>query len=756
MTAARHSRTSGPLLPAGTVTFLFTDIEGSTKLWETRQETMGPALARHDALLRHCIDADAGHVVKSSGDGFCAVFATAPAALRAAMAAQLAIQSEPWPSETQIRIRIAMHSGTANLRDGDYYGPSVNRVARFLNTAYGGQTLLTQTACDLCRDSLPPQASLKRLGEHTLKDLARPEIVFQLCHPSLRDEVPTASRLIAKASAAVGSTASATSTLAENASELPPLYGRSKDLAALCDLIQHHPLVTVVGPGGIGKTRLAQAVAHELRAKFADGVRLVELAPLADPDIVAATVARALGIATGDPRVALDLTVHALAGQDLLLVLDNCEHLLDPVERLVATFRKGAPSVRILATSQEVLRHPDEHVYRLDTLELPAEVTASAARDAGAVQLFVARVQAADPRFQLGDGNVAAVVDICRRLDGIPLAIELAAARVPLLGVDGVRKRLDERFRLLTAGSRLALRRHQTLHAALEWSYSLLSENEQAVLDRLGVFAGGFSLECAQALAGDDAIDAWAVLDHLGALVDKSLVIVDAGASPRYRMLETTRAFALERLAARGATLPMLRRHAEAILTLFERFYRDNLAGEPVGEHVTRLGADLDNLRGALHWASGPDGDRRIAIALIGAAGAGRGFWTNAGLMSEGWQWCKALEPSVDASIPAIDSARFWLACAEQGISRSLDKCILDAQQAIALYRDAKDPVGEFLSWDRLGYALTLAYRLDEAKQAVERAEQLLDPLWSLRLQGMHVNSCGYLFQHRRGDPKIP
>src|ERR1022692_5089484 len=210
MTAARHSRTSGPLLPAGTVTFLFTDIEGSTKLWETRQETMGPALARHDALLRHCIDADAGHVVKSSGDGFCAVFATAPAALRAAMAAQLAIQSEPWPSETQIRIRIAMHSGTANLRDGDYYGPSVNRVARFLNTAYGGQTLLTQTACDLCRDSLPPQASLKRLGEHTLKDLARPEIVFQLCHPSLRDEVPTASRLIAKASAAVGSTASAT------------------------------------------------------------------------------------------------------------------------------------------------------------------------------------------------------------------------------------------------------------------------------------------------------------------------------------------------------------------------------------------------------------------------------------------------------------------------------------------------------------------------------------------------------------------
>ena len=529
-------------------------------------------------------------------------------------------------------------------------------------------------------------------------------------------------------------------------SELPALYGRSEDVAALRELIRHHALVTVVGPAGIGKTRLAQAVAHELRDAFADGVRLVELAPLADADLVAATVARALGIAVGDPRTALDITVRALAGQRLLLILDNCEHLLEAVDRAVAALRKGSPTVHVLSTSQELLRHADEHVYRLGPLGLPAEVTAIRASESGAVQLFVARVQAADPRFQLSEGNVGAVVDICRRLDGIPLAMELAAARVPLLGVDGVRERLGERFRLLTAGSRLALRRHQTLRAALEWSYGLLSEPEQLVLDRLGVFAGGFSLESAQQLASYDEIDPWAVLDYLGALVDKSLVIADGGHVPRYRMLETTRAFALERLAARGATLPTLRRHAEVMLTLFERFYRDYRGGTPPSEQVERLSADLDNLRGAMHWSSGPDGDRRTAIALIGASGASPAFLTIAGFQWEGWHWCTALRPLVDASIPATDAARFWLACAELGTAGSLDMSIRDAHRAITLYRDAQDRLGEFLGWDLLAYALTLAGRLDDARLAIGEANGLLDSSWPPRLRTTHENIAGLYF----------
>jgi predicted ATPase/DNA-binding winged helix-turn-helix (wHTH) protein len=530
--------------------------------------------------------------------------------------------------------------------------------------------------------------------------------------------------------------------------EPPTLYGRSEDVAALRDLIRHHALVTVVGPAGIGKTRLAQAVAHELRDEFADGVRLVELASLADPDLVAATVARALGLAVGDPHAALELTVQALATQRVLLVLDNCEHLLDAVDQAVAACRKGAPRVYILATSQELLRHPDEHVYRLGALALPAEVTAARACEAGAIELFAARVQALEPRFLVSDANVAAVVDICRRLDGIPLAIELAAARVPLLGVEGVRNRLDERFRLLTAGSRLALRRHQTLRAALEWSYSLLSEPEQKIFDGLGVFAGGFSLESAQRLGTDADIDEWSVLDHLGALVDKSLVIADGG-SARYRMLETTRAFALERLAARGETLSMLRRHAEVMRTLFERFYRDIVdGGASPGELLKRVGADLDNLRGAIHWASGSDGDLRTAIALVGASGAARGFLTNAGLQWEGWQWCKALKPRIDASIPTADAARFWAACAEQGMTASLETSAQDAQRAIALYRDAQDRLGEFFAWHALLYSLTLAGRLDEARGALVETKRLLDPSWPPRPRAGYENMAGIYFDN--------
>ena len=316
-----------------------------------------------------------------------------------------------------------------------------------------------------------------------------------------------ASAQAAKSESAPSASPAGSAALPDVPTELPALYGRSEDVAALRDLIRHHALVTVVGPAGIGKTRLAQAVAHELRDEFADGARLVELAPLADPDLVAATMSRALGLAIGDPHTALDLTVQALASQRLLLVLDNCEHLLEAVDRAVAALRKGAPRVHILVTSQELLRHPDEHVYRLGALGLPDEVTAVRALEAGAIELFAARVQALEPRFVVSEANVAAAVDICRRLDGIPLAIELAAARVPPLGVEGVRDRLDERFRLLTAGSRLALRRHQTLRAALEWSYSLLSEPEQKIFDGLGIFAGGFSLESAQMLATDAEID---------------------------------------------------------------------------------------------------------------------------------------------------------------------------------------------------------------------------------------------------------
>jgi tetratricopeptide (TPR) repeat protein len=334
------------------------------------------------------------------------------------------------------------------------------------------------------------------------------------------------------------------------------------------------------------------------------------------------------------------------------------------------------------------------------------------------------------------------VVEICRRLDGIPLAIELAAARVPLLGVQGVRERLNERFRLLTAGSRLALRRHQTLRAALEWSYSLLSEPEQAVFDKLGVFAGSFSLEVAQKLAADDRTDEWAVLDYLGALVDKSLVSVDGGGSARYRMLETTRAFALERLAARGATSQTMRRHAEAMLDLFERFYRDIIQGTPPAKAAEPLIPDLDNLRGALHWAGETGGDRRIAIALFGAAGAGYGYLDYVVDIAEGWHWCEMLRPLVDHSIPAADAARFWLACAEWGGIRSRVTSIEDAKRAIALYHELNDRQGTYLGLNLLAYSFMQDRQPEEARRAVEEALELRDPAWPLWLRGLADNTA--------------
>ena len=531
----------------------------------------------------------------------------------------------------------------------------------------------------------------------------------------------------------------------------PRIYGRHDDLRVLRDMIARHPLVTIVGPAGIGKTRVAQAIAHEAAGAFADGMRFVEFAQLADPALVPITISRALGIAVGDPDSALELTVQALSGRRLLLVLDNCEHLLEAVDRMASIVCKNAPCVHVLVTSQELLRHPDEHVYRLGPLALPVEPTVASAREAGATELFVARVQSLDPRFVLDDAKVAATIDICRRLDGIPLAIELAAARVPLLGVQGIRERLDERFRLLTAGSRLALRKHQTLRAALEWSYGLLSEHEQRLFDQLGVFTGGFSLKAAQELAADDAIDEWKVLDRLAALVDKSLVIVDSGELPRYRMLETTRAFALERLASRGDTPYGMRRHAEVMRALFERYWSDLLEGVPLATIFAQFAPDLDNLRGALRWAM--EADRHVAVALLGTAGAGYYLdWMQ--INAEGWRWCRKLEPFVDGSIDPADAARFWLASAELGTETSLTQSIRDAHRAIAMYRDAGDRRCLYQSWNALLYSLTLSGQVDEALRAYEEARACLDCTWPAWFRAILPNRASMLFAEAGQEDK--
>ena len=447
----------------------------------------------------------------------------------------------------------------------------------------------------------------------------------------------------------------------------PPLFGRDDEIAAVGELVRQRNVVTVVGAGGIGKTRVAKAVAMDARDMhdaFPDGVWWVELATISDGSLVAACVAGALGMSLPPDRDAGIGLAQLVARRKMLVALDNCEHLLDAVAPLVSALRGAAPQLHLLVTSQETLKVPEENVYRIGPLEVPGVSAITDAARSGAVALFVARVQAADPAFALTPANCPGVIEICRRLDGIPLAIEFAAARVPLLGVEGLRTRLDERFKLLTGGARVVLRRHQTLRATLEWSHGLLTPDEQAVFRALATFAGGFTLEAAQHVATDDRIDPWTALDHLGALVDKSLVIAEGDPVPRYRLLETTRAYALERLAESGDTQAMLRRHAEATLASLARFGGVDWHWCATVDELRAAAAEVDNVRAALAWAEGAPEGRRLVVPLAAAAFC---VWWATGNMAEGLARCLALRAHVDARVDQHEAAAFHLATARLG-----------------------------------------------------------------------------------------
>ena len=519
-----------------------------------------------------------------------------------------------------------------------------------------------------------------------------------------------------------------------------PLYGRDSDTLAVGELLRDHAQVSIVGAGGIGKTRLALAVASAQRERLPEGVWWVELATLSDGALVAGAIAQALGVRTGNDRPVLESVGALLRNQSALLILDNCEHLIDAATECVRVLLRKAPLLRVLITSQEAMHTAEEQVYRLGSLPIGTPNAPAAA-----VELFVARARAADPRLQLTPVNLAIIAEICRRLDGIPLAIELAAARARLLGIEGLLARLDERFDILTGGTRTVLRRHQTLRAALEWSYGLLTPDEQTVFGRLGVFVGGFTLELAQDVAADEQIDRWMVLDLLGHLVDKSLVIADGDGVPRYRLLETVRALALEKLAAAGETPRLLRRHAEALLALLVPLDDHRWTTPPVDQ--VRLGAELDNLRAALSWAESAAGDRALACALLASSG---GIWMVHALLNEGIERALRLLPPSGRLKPEVE-ARFNLLLGSLGYSGARRECFLASLRAAELYRLSGNTLRLI---DALVFAAQIGSRLGEWQQAataIAEAEALIGPQAPLR-QAAALALADAVYQQHLGN----
>ena len=467
---ADHPPRTDPDLPSGTVTFLFTDVEGSTRLWDESPDVMSHAMARHDELLRDAVESHDGFIVKTTGDGFHAVFATAHDAVTAAVAAQRALLADDWNIAETVRVRMGIHTGEAEVRDGDYSGGTVNRAERLMSVAHGGQIVVSAATEELLHDALPEKYGFIDLGEHRLRDLGRPEHLFQVAHPDLGREFAPLRTL---------------DTFPRNnlPRQVTTFVGREAEIASLAELVCRSALVTLTGVGGVGKTRLALQVAAQVVGEFPDGAWLCELAPVTDPEAVWETVATCLRVQPLPGRALDESVLDYLAAKRLLLVLDNCEHLLDAVARLVDAIEHRCPRVSVLATSREALGLAGERIVAVPPLGVPAaDADGDELRQAEAVCLFWDRASAAKRDFALTDRNLGAVGVLCRRLDGIPLAIELAAARVRSLSPEDLVSRLDQRFKLLTHGSRAAPERHQTLRSTIDWSYDLLTPTERHAL----------------------------------------------------------------------------------------------------------------------------------------------------------------------------------------------------------------------------------------------------------------------------------
>jgi predicted ATPase/class 3 adenylate cyclase len=717
-----------------TVTFLFTDIEGSTRLWERLPAVMGRALDRHDRILEDAIAGNHGIMLKHTGDGVIAVFDDPAQAVAAAVDAQRAIKTEPWPEGTAIAVRMAINSGQAERRGNDYFGPALNQAARMLEAAHGGQVLVS-SAVPLV--TVPAGVGLRNLGQHRLRDLSEPVLILQVTAPGLPVMFPPLTTL---------------DTIPNNLpTQITEFVGRAEQVEALTTTLGEHRLVTVGGVGGVGKSRLAVQVAARMLDRFRDGVWLVELASLSEPGMVVKAVAQTIAVREDSVSSLIDVVAERLRHDRVLLIVDNCEHLIDEVATVVDRLLRRCPELHVLATSREALGIAGEQLRQVQPLLVPpADAAAGALLDYESVALFVDRARAVTPGFEIAPGTAAAVIEICRRLDGIPLALELAAARLRVLSVNQVAERLDDRFRLLTGGSRTALPRHRTLQATMDWSHELLDERQRVVFRRLAVFQGGFDLAAVEAVASDGLSAAGETVEALGRLVDESLVLAEGVTELRYRMLETVRQYSQDRLADSGESDQVRRRHAEWIASITDRA-EDGLRGSLQLEWVERLRRERDNILAALAWTSEADPDLGLRIAT----GLGH-FWYLFGPYAQGERWLRSLLAATSGPSIRRAMALRWQAALllTQGRYEEASRV---AEEAIAVAEVTGDPTIEAIC--RLVLAIVADYRGKTAeaarlyRESYADLDELAEGYWaSIALTNLesHVRKMGDPVQSQR------
>jgi predicted ATPase/class 3 adenylate cyclase len=691
--------------PSGTITFLFTDVENSTQRWDRTTTAMKAAVRLHDEIVREEVSEWSGRVFKTVGDAFCVAFATADDAIRAAVGIQLRIAREDWSNIDGLLVRVALHAGSADERSGDYFGPTLNAVARILSVTYGGQILASNVVVELSSGELPRTISFDDLGDHRLRGLETPIRLFQVRAPGTKINFPP---LV---------------SIANVPNNLPPsvssFVGRQDDLANITLSLDQQRLVTITGTPGIGKTRTAIRAASDSRDKFSDGVWFVDLAALSDGALIAFSVANAIGCgatSSGDP---MDDVVRYLRHRKTLIILDNCEHLIDDVAGLSDAVMTGCAQVTLLCTSRAPLRIDGERQYSLQGLDVPdqrllADMNAAGVMQYPAVMLFVDRACAANRRFVLKDSEASSVSDIVNRLDGIPYAIELAASQMHLFAVTELNGRLRNHFDVLGTAVRNSPPRQRTLYSMMEWSYALLNEDEKVVFGRLCVFVGGWTLDAAESVCAYDMVKRTHVAAIIGSLIEKSLVIAEpAGHNTRYRLLDWTRFYAADKLRLRKGRYVVARRHARWIETIGKAF--SVKADQSLEDALPIVEHEIDNIRAAIDWALRPGGDVQLAGRIIGSL---RVFWTHR-LKAEGRQYIQTALSRLSAAKPSRTVLSLFraLASTEIGPARAVT-----ARKIIALAESSGDRIDLASGYLHLAYSYYETGEISAADQSCVRA----------------------------------